>query len=270
MHLSETDYRTICEWVYAYSCVQLGANKQSFVDARLSSHIQQKGFRSYRAYIDYLKKDKEEVEVFLDRLTTHHTFFFREFEHFQFLAEQVLPRFETGRHCSIWSAACSTGEEAYSLAILLSEDLGDNGNWSVYGSDLSRASIEKAREGIFRKDRLKELATSLRRKYLLEGIDDSKGLFKVQDSLQKKVTFERRHLLDGFGLQKKQFSVIFCCNVMIYFDKLTQQQLVERLFESLAPGGYLIVGHSENLSALVHPLECVTSSIYRKDLCKMP
>ena len=208
----------------------------------------------------------------IDVVTTNKTDFFREPDHFDYLSERVLPELVLShgvgvrKKLNVWSAACSTGEEPYTLAMVLSEFAeGCPGFYfSILATDISTAVLEKARSGIYDHDRVIPIPMVLRKKYLLKSKEKVKGLVRIVPALRNSVRFERLNFLDEeYGIDEPM-AIVFCRNVLIYFDRSTQEKLVNRLSQQLISGGYLFVGHSESLHGMDLPLVQTATSIYRK------
>jgi chemotaxis protein methyltransferase CheR len=207
----------------------------------------------------------ESLTAMVDVLTTNHTSFFREQQHFDYLRTTILPPLKSAGQIRIWSAACSTGEEPYSIAFTLLESLGMEAasRISILASDISTRVLASAQRGIYPAERFRSMAADQLRRHLLRGSEASKGFYLVRKEIQSLITFRRLNLMEDFS-QVGQFHVIFCRNVMIYFDQKTQEQLVNRLTAQLEPGGHLLIGHAESLNGIDHPLRYVCPATYRK------
>jgi chemotaxis protein methyltransferase CheR len=214
----------------------------------------------------------EEIRALIDRISTNHTSFFREMAHFDFLRDVVLPKTRQTRDSRepfrIWSAACSSGEEPYSLAIWMSEHFAPapSGGWEIEASDISTRVLELAQRGVYDESRLASVGAEMRPRYFQKGLRDWKGYFRVKDDLRRQINFRHLNLLEPDYPFTKPFDVIFCRNVMIYFDRATHETLLRSLSERLVPGGYLMVGHSESLNSIKHSLRSVQPAIYWKPL----
>jgi len=203
----------------------------------------------------------------VDALTTNHTSFFREPQHFAFLRSEILPQFKHQQNLRIWSTACSTGEEPYSIAFVLRDESGQSAlaTAKVIATDVSSRVLEHARRGIYPASRLHGMPIDQMRRHLLRDNGSSEVNYLVRQEVRAMVQFERINLMQDFS-RLGRFSVVFCRNVMIYFDKATQQRLVERISERLHPGGYLLIGHAESLNGLTHSLEYRCPAIYWKPI----
>jgi chemotaxis protein methyltransferase CheR len=273
-NISAEAYQIITEIVYRHSRIRLGAAKQAMVTGRLMKRLRELNLDSFEAYCDLLQSEDgaEELGPLVDLISTNHTNFFREIRHIEFLQHHVLPEAVSGivRHHEIfrvWSAACSSGEEPYTIAIVLAEFARRRGTfyWQIEASDISSRVIERAKSAIYSEDRVRLPEPDLLQRYFQKGTGSCEGYYRVKDSLRRGVKFHRLNLLQPSYPLRREQHVIFCRNVMIYFDTPTQQELVMKLTSQLAPGGYLIVGHSESLLGVQHTLQSVGPGIYRKD-----
>lgn len=251
--------------MYERAGIDLRDGKQTLVNARLGKQLRESGCRSYADFLSAVESDLtgEALTALIDALTTNYTFFFREPDHFRFLREVVLPQVAPSASYAVWCAAAATGEEPYTLGMLALEAFGTRPQPRVLATDISTRALRTARRGVYSEDRFKDVPAELLRKYWLRGEGASKGLYKVKPELARAVEFGRLNLVEPFRLDTT-FPVIFCRNVMIYFDKPTQQRAVDRMCEFLEPGGYLFVGHSESLSGIRHSLNYVAPALYRK------
>jgi len=271
--IGNKEYEFICRLVYERSRIHLGTDKQALVTSRLAKRLRLLQLDGYEEYCQLLRSPAgdEELRFLIDRISTNHTHFFREMGHFNFLKDVVFPRSPARvgaqtRKFRIWSAACSSGEEPYSLAIWLAEHLGpaSSGFWDIEASDISTRVLDLAAQGIYEHNRLGGVPPELLRRYFQKGSLDHDGQFRIKTELRQRVNFHQLNLLEGDYPFSKPFEVIFCRNVMIYFDRATQEALVRRLSEKLVPGGYLMVGHSESLNGIKHSLRLVQPAIYIK------
>ncbi len=265
--ISEKEYEFIRQLVYQHSRINLGPNKKELVMARLSKRLRACNLPSFKAYCDYLQSPSGEEELgnLIDAISTNHTFFFRENVHFEFLVNTVLPELaKTSQQFRVWSAASSSGEEPYSIAISLAESLGLNNRWHVECSDISSKVLQKASDGIFAEDRVSKMPQNLLKTYFQKGQGRWEGYYRVKPQLRQNLTFQLLNLMDPSFPFREPFQVIFCRNVMIYFDRPTQEDLVNRLARYIVPGGYLMIGHAESLTGIKHPLKMIKPAIYKK------
>lgn len=271
--LSDAAYRTLADMVYLHSRIRLGPDKQGMLANRLRRRLRALGFATYDDYCRLLQSAEgpDEIEHLVDLITTNHTKFLREPEHFRYLSEHILPALTPpltalGAPLRVWSAAASSGEEPYTLAIVLSEYLRSHPGfaWQVEASDISRRMIEHARQGIYRLDSPQGLPPELLRRYFQKGVGSRAGTCRVKAELRDRVQFQRINLFQAAYPVPQGQHVIFCRNVMIYFDPPSRATLVHKLTRHLAPGGFLVIGHSESLLGIRHELETVRQSIFRK------
>jgi chemotaxis protein methyltransferase CheR len=265
--LSASAYAFLADLVYRRSRIRLGPDKQAFVSGRLGGHLRAVGCESYDDYCRLLgsPSGEDEVGAVIDLISTNHTQFFREPDHFDVLARQVLP-VAAGRPVRVWCAASASGEEAYSLAIVLAEQFCDAGEhaWTLVASDISRRMLDRCRRGIYESAAVKLPDPAWLPRYFRRGFGEWAGFYRVKPALRSRVRVEHVNLFQDTYPWQAGLDVIFCRNVMIYFDVDSRQALVERLFEQLAPGGHLFVGHAEGLLGLRHRFRPVAPGVYRR------
>lgn len=269
--LKNSDFEKISRLVYEQCGIFLHEGKKELVKARLSKRLRAGGYKSFTDYYHYVTTSEgtEELISMIDSISTNLTSFFREESHFVRLRHILLANLEKSDHRAqksfkIWSAGCSTGEEPYTLAITISEAVGQRPlDASILATDISTKVLRIAEAGIYAQDRTKGIALPILKKYFQVGTGNSEGYLRIKSDLKKMITFQRFNLMDNFHLQNT-YDVIFCRNVMIYFDKNTQNVLVNKFYESLKSGGYFFVGHSESLTGLKHRFDYVEPSVYLK------
>jgi len=273
VRLEDADYEFICQLVYERSRIHLGSDKKTLVSSRLAKRLRQLQLNDYHEYCQLLRSaaGEEELRNLIDRISTNHTHFFREIKHFEFLRDTALPQWlkahaRSSETLRLWSAASSSGEEPYSLAIWLAEHLAPaaSDRWQIEATDISTRVLELAQVAVYDTERLRGVSDALLRRYFQRGVGSRQGQFRVKEELRRCVHFHHLNLLQPDYPFRTAFDIIFCRNVMIYFDKPTQEDLVRRLADRLVPGGYLMVGHSESLSGIKHPLRLVQPAIYLK------
>ncbi|EOT8830893.1 protein-glutamate O-methyltransferase CheR [Escherichia fergusonii] len=260
--LSDSQFRRICQLIYQRAGIVLADHKRDMVYNRLVRRLRVLGIADFGHYLSLLEADQNspEWQAFINSLTTNLTAFFREGHHFPVLAEHARRRQGEYR---VWSAAASTGEEPYSIAITLADTLGlVPGRWRVFASDIDTDVLEKARNGIYRLEELKTLSPLQRQRYFLRGTGPHQGLVRVRQELVNFVDFTSLNLLDRQYAVPGPFDAIFCRNVMIYFDKTTQQEILRRFVPLLKPDGLLFAGHSENFSHLVRNFTLRGQTVY--------
>lgn len=271
--LGDEDYKFLCRLVYERSRISLTPEKKVLVASRLTKRLRHLQLASYGEYCQLLRSPagEEELRFLIDRISTNHTHFFREMKHFDFLREKIFPTWHAragspGAPFRVWSAACSTGEEPYSLAIHLAEHFApaETNTWQIEASDISTRVLEIAERGIYDADKLAGLSQEMLRRHFQKGLREREGQFRAKDVLRQRIRFHHLNLLQPPYPFAQLFHVILCRNVMIYFDRPTQETLVSHLAERLLPGGCLMVGHSESLSAIKHSLQSIQPAIYLK------
>ncbi len=271
--LADDDYDFLRRLIYERSRINLGTDKRVLVASRLAKRLRFLGLKNYHEYCELMRSPQggEELQFLIDRISTNHTHFFREMKHFDFLEKKFLPAWRTSPAAKsgplrVWSAASSTGEEPYTIAVHLAEHLAPAtaGAWQIEATDISTRVLEIARRGIYESDRLKGISPEMLRKYFQKGLREWDGSFRVKDELRGRVEFHHLNLLEPPYPFQNNFHVIFCRNVMIYFDRATQEALVSHLTDRLFSGGCLLVGHSESLSGIDHSLQLVQPATYLK------
>lgn len=248
--LSDAHFRRICQLIYQRAGIVLADHKRDMVYNRLVRRLRTLGLDDFGRYLSMLEANANSAEwqAFINSLTTNLTAFFREAHHFPVLAEHARKR--SGEY-KVWSAAASTGEEPYSLAITLADTLGTApGRWKVFASDIDTEVLQKAQSGIYRQEELKTLSPAQLQRYFMRGTGPHEGLVRVRGELANHVEFASLNLLDKQYNVPGPFDAIFCRNVMIYFDRETQEAILKRFVPLLKPGGLLFAGHSENFSNL--------------------
>ena len=264
--LQKAQFETISQLLYQLTGINLHPGKHELVKARLTKRLRALGLNSFDAYMEYLRNDHPEGELvaMIEAMTTNKTSFFREPQHFDYLRRQIVPGLRN-RKGRIWSAGCSSGEEPYSIAILLNEAIQDFVLWdiSILATDLSSRMLAHARKGVYDTNHLRDVPPVLISKYFTCIETRPPRLYQVVDPLRRHVHFGRLNLMGEWPM-RGPFDVIFCRNVMIYFDKSAQEQLVDRFWRLLKPGGYLFVGHAEGLVSLSHQFRYVHPAIYVK------
>jgi chemotaxis protein methyltransferase CheR len=270
--MRESEFEFIRNLVYQRSRICLDVDKREMVSARLGKRLRATNLGTVTEYCRLLQSPQagEELAHLIDAISTNHTFFFRENAHFDFVRERIVPemrqrsRAERWPRFLAWSAACSSGEEPYSLAITLQEAIGPAWDWHIQCTDISHRILQRASQAIYRDDVVDRMSPAAVQKYFQKGIGPQAGNYRVRADLREHLSFHQLNLLDSEPPISEPFHVIFCRNVMIYFDRPTQEELVKRLTRRLVPGGYLLVGHSESLTGINHALETVRPATYRR------
>lgn len=272
-NLSTSDFERLSRVIYDHCGITLKAEKMELVRARLAKRLRATGVSTYQQYIDTVlsNHDSEEFVKLIDAISTNLTSFFRESQHFDFLAQTHLPkvvRTNSGtRRLRGWSAGCSSGEEPYTIAMVLNETLPSLGasGWDVklLATDISTQVLDRARTGIYDEERARTIPAAFRGKYFEPRKKDGETYIAAKPELRNLIVFNRLNLMEAWPFTGP-FDFIFCRNVMIYFDKPTQERLVQRYYDMLAPGGVLFTGHSESLTGISHKFAFVQPTIYRK------
>ena len=271
--LSKSDFERLRDLIYSESGINLSTDKKTMMEIRIKRRLQVLNIATFGEYCDsvFTQEGKEnELVHLIDVITTNKTDFFREAGHFDYLVSNALPdlaaRKGANRKSLVWSAGCSTGEEPYTLAMVLSEY---SEEWPGFGfrvlaTDISTAVLTKAAMGIFKSELLVPVRQDLRKKYFMRSRDPNSDLLRVVPEVRALIEFRRVNFMDSdFGLAEMA-EIIFCRNVIIYFDRPTQVRLLEKLTRQLAPGGYFFAGHSESLQGMDLPLVPVAPAVYRK------
>lgn len=266
VELSEKQFRKVSRLVYRLCGINLKEGKQALVRARLMKRLRALKLPDFDTYLKYLESDAgyQELSFLIDVITTNKTSFFREPEHFSYLRDSILPKLKH-RRLRFWTAACSSGEESFSLGILLRESISDIDykDVKILATDISARMLEKAREAVYTEDEIRDVPPAIFHKYFTKVREEPLRSYQVKSNIRAMVKIARLNLIDLWPM-KGPFDVIFCRNVMIYFDKQTQETLINRFWNLMEPGSYLFVGHSEGLSAISHKFRYVRPAIYRK------
>lgn len=267
--LTDSEFIRLTDYIKKNYGISITGQRKDMLSARLSGALLQGGFKSYAEFIEILHSDKsgETAAMLVNRITTNHTYFMREKEHFYYFRDEVLPylaRTVTDRDLRIWCAACSTGEESYTLAIILREYFGMNNifwDTKILATDISVQALQEARNGVYSADRISVLPPEWVNTYFTK-VDRDK--YKIADIVKDNVIYRKFNLIENHYPFKRKFHVIFCRNVMIYFDGDTNKWLVNRLYDILEPGGYLFIGHSEFIAKGETGFQYIMPAVYRK------
>jgi chemotaxis protein methyltransferase CheR len=271
--LSRDAYRTLAALVYQHSGIRVGPEKQQMLANRLRRRLRELGLASFDEYCAELRSrsGEDEIEHLVDLISTNHTHFFREPDQFDFLKANILPELvpqlaTAGSPLRVWSAAASSGEEAYTMAIVLEEyfRIHPAVDWQLEASDISKRMLARAQAGIYRLDSRSPLPPELLRRYFQKGVGARAGTCRVKAELRQRAHFQRINLFQAEYPVPRNQHLIFCRNVMIYFDPPSRATVVHKLTHHLAPGGFLVIGNTENLIGARSDLEPVRHSIYRR------
>jgi chemotaxis protein methyltransferase CheR len=271
-HLSDLDFNRLSSFIYNNYGIKLPITKKVMLQARLQKRLADNNIASFKEYCDFVLSNKNtdsEIIHMIDVVSTNKTDFFRESTHFDFLKTDILPEFlqnHPGETLKVWSAASSSGEEAYTIAMVIS-DFKDNKfgfDYSILGTDISSRIIKKAMRGVYAMERVSTISLNLKQKYLLRNKNSEKQDVLIVPELRKKTKFQRLNLMDSFYNVAKDFDVIFCRNVLIYFDRETQEKVINKLCSHLKPNGYFLLGHSESIMGIDVPLRQIKPTIFKK------
>lgn len=254
--MSESQFQQLSSIVYDVSGINLSDRKKNLLKARLAKRLRATKTTSVKNYIKLIQHNSIEFGRFIDGVTTNHTYFFRENSHVEFL----LKKLDRSRPLKFWSAASSSGEEPYSIAIQFREK---GFTFDIFASDISDSMLEAAKKGVYSIDRLRVVPKSILYKYFLQGKNDSAGKVKIRDEIKSHVVYGK-HNLASDKPPKERYDVIFCRNVMIYFDLPTKQKVINDMHEALKPEGYFIFGQSESMVGLSSKFTNILPSVYQK------
>ena len=268
--ITDGEFRQLRELIHRHTGIALSDHKRALVCARLARRLRHYQFTRYAQYYELLCQgdpDGAELKEMINAITTNKTDFFREAHHFQFLTEQVFPKLRQGktRRLRLWSAAAATGEEAYSLAMTAREAFADSPDWDIkiLATDIDTRVLAHAHEGVYTVEQASHIEPGLLRRYFLKGHGECENRVRAKPVLKTLLRFRQLNLLDEPWPMRAPFDVIFCRNVLIYFDKATQRRLLERLTTMLSPGGFLMLGHAEAVHGFDHLYRAVGHSIYQ-------
>jgi len=264
--ITDQEFTLFQRLIYKIAGINLSDAKKVLLVGRLQKRLRHYNMETFTQYYRMLAggQHPEELQTMVDLLTTNETYFFREPKHFEFLRDEILFKRKSPATFRVWSAASSTGEEAYTLAMTLAEYL-PNSPWEIVGSDISTQVLEKARRGHYPMDRNEGIPPEFLRKYCLKGVRAHAGTFLIAPELRQRVSFCQVNLTLPVSEDVGKFEVIFLRNVMIYFDMETKRKVVQNLLPHLVSGGHFIIGHSETLNGISDGLTAVRPTIYRKN-----
>jgi chemotaxis protein methyltransferase CheR len=271
--ITDKEFKQLAAYIKANYGINLRDEKQALVTGRLQSELVQHGFNNFSEYYKYIISDKTGAAIpnLINKITTNHTFFMREEEHFHYFRDIVLPyliRTVNKKDLRIWSAGCSSGEEPYTLAMILDDYLGKEKIWwdtKILATDISGKVLEKAKKGVYNNQELTSIPSHWKLKYLKETENDNSVLI---DQIRDEVIYRKFNLMEEVFPFKQKFHVIFCRNVMIYFDNETRRNLVNKFYEALEYGGYLFIGHSESISRDETSFKYISPAVYRKEITR--
>lgn len=270
--INDNDFTKLTQFIKSNYGINL-THKRTLIEDRLSNIIVEKGFQDFGSYLDFVFSDKtgNEIVVLINKLTTNHTYFMRESKHFDYMRSTVLPFLKENvkdHDLRIWSAGCSSGEEPYTLEMIIQDFLGTElltWDTQILATDISNRALNLARLGIYSEEAIKEIPQKWKIDYF-EKADANGENYKVKERIRNKVVFREFNLMTRPFPFKKKFHVIFCRNVMIYFDQPTKDALINRFYDATEPGGYLFIGHSESINRETSKYKYIMPAVYRKEL----
>ncbi|MFQ5649177.1 MAG: CheR family methyltransferase [bacterium] len=272
IELNDKEFKLIRDLVYSKFGINLTEQKKALIVGRLQKVLREHGFSSFFEYYEHVTRDRsgEALVTLVNRISTNHTFFYREHDHFEYLTDTVLPELKKqmsskGKMLRVWCAACSSGEESYMLSMLIHEFFKHEiSNWdiAILATDISERVLEIAKAGVYSDENISRMPDHLKRSYFKAT---GSGKWAVTENVRKLVLYRRFNLMRPQFPFKRKFHFVFCRNVMIYFDEPTKKALVKRIYEFLDPGGYLFIGHSETLGKGDSRLRYIRPAVYRKE-----
>jgi chemotaxis protein methyltransferase CheR len=273
--MSAEDFKKLSSFIYKEYGIKMPEIKKTMLQSRLHKRLRELNFSNYKDYVDYLfSKEGQQTEVIhmIDMVSTNKTDFFREPVHFDFLHSDVLPEFtyksSTSRFLKIWSAGCSSGEEPYTIAISVNEFIANHPglsfDFNILATDISTRMLKTAADAIYKEQRVEMLPLTLKKKYLLKSKDQTNPTVRIIPELRHKVTFQRLNFMDSNYNVQDNFDIVFCRNVLIYFDRETQEKVINKLCSKLKPNGIFFLGHSESITNFNVPLQQIKPTIFRK------
>ena len=269
--LTDAEFRKFSELIYEHVGISLKPEKKELLNARLGKRLRACGIGSYKEYFDYIRRpDQQDGEFvhFLNSVSTNFTSFFREISHFDYLRTKVLPELaarERGREFFFWSSASSSGEEPYTMAMILEQfaESRPGFRYKILATDISTRVLEMAARGVYSTDQIAKVPQEFLKKYFQRGVGKNAGRVRIRKEVRAHVNFKRFNLMHDFPW-RGEMDVIFCRNVMIYFDQETQARLVKKFYQCLRKGGYLFIGHSESIASIKHEFVQVEATTYKK------
>lgn len=269
--MSDSEFRRLSRFITEYAGIKLPDVKKVMLQSRLQKRLRHLNLTSYKEYVDFVFSEEglqNEIIHMLDVVSTNKTDFFREPVHFEFMDKHVLPeyveKFPLNRQMKIWSAGCSSGEEVYTIAITLSEfkDQHPGFDFSILGTDISTDILKKALNAVYKEEKVQTVPLALKKKYLLRSKDKTQRKVRIVPELRKKAYYKRLNFMEASYNISDTFDTIFCRNVLIYFNRETQEKVINRLCTKLRPGGYFFIGHSESIMGMDVPLKQIKPTIF--------
>ena len=264
--ISDKEFYLFKSLIYEKAGISLSTNKRQMVVSRLSKRMRQLNIDSFRKYHDLVtkKENVSELQNTIDYLTTNETYFFREPKHFEFLKSEIIGEMNSGTNFNVWSAASSTGEEAYSIAMVLAEKFGLHSDWRIFGTDINSDVVNQAKQGLYPIQESEKISRDYLREYCLKGVREQSGTMLMDSKIKRHINFQRLNLNDKWAENISNFDIVFLRNIMIYFDLETKQRLVDKIADKIKPGGYMFIGHSETLNNVTDRFKIIRPSICQK------
>ena len=269
--LSSRNFEALSRYIYDYSGIKMPVTKLTMLEGRLRRRLRATGIPSFNAYCDYLFKHggiEKEAIFLIDAVTTNKTDFFREPKHFEFMEQVGLPELAAAGHrrLRLWSAACSIGAEPYTMAMVIQDFVESQPgiDYRILATDLSTDVLAAARRGVYPRDMIQPVPAEMQRRHVMVSRDAGRGEVRIHPRLRSAIGFARMNLMDNAYRVGDPMHMIFCRNVLIYFDKPTQAKVLSRLCDCLAPGGFLYVGHSETVTGISLPVRQVANTVFKK------
>ncbi|MCE3226857.1 MAG: cheR 3 [Bacteroidetes bacterium] len=271
--ISDNDFKKLSNFIYTNYGIKMPDGKKGMLQARLQNRLKANNLESFKEYCDLVFSEKgrdTEIVHMIDVVSTNKTDFFREPAHFDFMTNEVLPEFMSRRNpgeLKIWSSACSSGEEVYTIGMVISEFENHPGEikYSTLGTDISTRILDKAANGVYAEERVAGIPMSLKKKYFLRSKNRENPTVKVIGDLRKNTSFQRLNLMDPeYFSVPRDHDIVFCRNVLIYFDRQTQEKVINKLCSHLKPDGYFFLGHSESITGMNVPLKQIKPTIFKK------
>jgi len=262
--ITEKEFNLFRQLIYDKAGISMADTKRGLVQGRLTKRLRHFRLNSFHEYYELLHNsvDGTEMQMLVDLLTTNETYFYREQKHFDYIAETIVKDLKPSQTFKIWSAACSSGEEPYSIAMLLADKLGMKANWEILATDLNQQILNAAKRGLYRISAIEKIPRDYLREHCLQGQSQYSDFFMMRKTIKEKIDFQQLNLNREWKCDGP-FDLIVLRNVMIYFDKPTRKKLVARIAKKLKPGGYLFISHSETLSGISDHFKCVQPAIYK-------
>jgi Methylase of chemotaxis methyl-accepting proteins len=272
LKMSAKEFSRLSDFIYSNYGIKMPVEKKIMLQSRLQKRLRALNMSSFAEYVDYVfsKNGHEEIVLMMDQVSTNKTDFFREPHHFDYLVETILPELTSGsvvkKNLKVWSAGCSSGEEAYTLAMVMENYLEQSNSFDyhIHCTDISTKVLQIAVDAVYKEDRVAVVPLDLKKKYLLRSKDPLKKTVRIAPELRAKTSFARLNLMDSYYDAPDNFDMVFCRNVLIYFDKKTQEKVINKLASKLKRGGYFFLGHSESIMAMNVPLKQIRPTIFIK------